>query len=79
MELNKLIEDLKALKHAGFIDCNIQNILDKLNKVTESIVVDQFVADWFERIEKILSINFGNGLTMNLLKVKEKMNNSICG
>lgn len=48
MELNKLIEDLKALKHAGFIDCNIQNILDKLYKVTESIVVDQFVADWIK-------------------------------
>ena len=49
MELNKLIEDLKALKHVGFIDCNIQNILDKLNKVTESVVVDQFVANWFEK------------------------------
>ena len=49
MELNRLIEDLKALKHAGFIDCNIQNILDKLNKVTESVVVDQFVANWFEK------------------------------
>lgn len=49
MELNKLIEDLKALKHEGFIDCNIQNILDKLNKVTESVVVDQFVANWFEK------------------------------
>ena len=48
MELNKLIEDLKELKHAGFIDCNIQNVLGKLKKVTESIVVDQFVANWFE-------------------------------
>lgn len=57
MELNKLIEDLKALKHAGFIDCNIQNILDKLNKVTESIVVDQFVADWFENNKHDLEYN----------------------
>ena len=39
MELDKLIKDLKELKHAGFIDCNIQNILDKLDKVTERIVV----------------------------------------
>ena len=57
MELNRLIEDLKALKHAGFIDCNIQNILDKLNKVTESIVVDQFVADWFEKNKDMLEYN----------------------
>lgn len=49
MELDKLIKDLKELRQAGFIDCNIQNILDKLNKVTESIVVDQFIADWFEK------------------------------
>ena len=79
MELNKLIEDLKALKHVGFIDCNIQNILDKLNKVTERIVVDQFVADWFEKNRKDFEYKLWEWLTMNLLKVKEKMNNSTCG
>lgn len=48
MELGKVIEDLKDMRNAGFIDCNIQNILDKLNKVTESVEVDQFIADWYE-------------------------------
>lgn len=52
MELDKLIKDLKELKHAGFIDCNIQNILDKLDKVTERIVVDKFIADWYEKYKE---------------------------
>lgn len=49
MELSKLIKDLNDMRNAGFIDCNIQNTLDKLNKVTESVEVDQFVADWYEK------------------------------
>lgn len=49
MELDKLIKDLKELRKAHFIDCNIQNILDKLEKVTENIVVDKFIADWYEK------------------------------
>lgn len=48
MELGEVIKDLKVMRNAGFIDCNIQNTLDKLNKVTESIEVDQFIADWYE-------------------------------
>lgn len=48
MELDKVIKDLKDMRNAGFIDCNIQNTLDKLNKVTESVEVDQFIADWYE-------------------------------
>lgn len=48
MELGKVIKDLKDMRNAGFIDCNIQNTLDKLNKVTESVEVDQFIADWYE-------------------------------
>lgn len=52
MELDKLIKDLKELKHVGFIDCNIQNVLDKLEKVTERVVVDQFVADWYEKYKE---------------------------
>jgi gp178 len=57
MELDKLIKDLKELKHAGFIDCNIQNILDKLDKVTERIVVDKFIADWYEKNKDMLEYN----------------------
>lgn len=49
MELNKVRKDLKELRDAGFIDCNIQCLLDQLNKVTESVVVDQFIADWYEK------------------------------
>ena len=57
MELDKLIKDLKELKHAGFIDCNIQNILDKLDKVTERVVVDKFIADWYEKNKDMLECN----------------------
>lgn len=49
MELNKVIKDLKDMRKSGFIDCNIQCFLDQLNKVTESVVVDQFIADWYEK------------------------------
>ena len=57
MELNKLIKDLKDMRKAGFIDCNIQCILDNLEKVTESVVVDQFIADWFEKYKGNLEYN----------------------
>lgn len=57
MELNKLIKDLKDMRKAGFIYCNIQCFLDKLEKVTESVVVDQFIADWFEKYKGNLEYN----------------------
>lgn len=57
MELNKLIKDLKDMIKAGFIDCNIQCFLDKLEKVTESVVVDQFIADWYETYKDNLEYN----------------------
>ncbi len=49
MKLDKVIKDLKDMRKAGFIDCNIQCFLDQLEKATESIVVDQFIADWYEK------------------------------
>lgn len=72
MELNRLIEDLNALKHAGFIDCNIQNILDKLNKVTESIVVDQFVADWYENYKEDFEYNLWEWFNYGAAEGKRK-------
>lgn len=51
MELDKVIKDLEEMKKAGFIDCNIQCFLDQLEKVTESIVVDKFIADWYDKYE----------------------------
>lgn len=51
MELGKVIKDLKDMRNAGFIDCNIQCFLDQLEKVTESIVVDKFIADWYNKYE----------------------------
>ena len=57
MELDKVIKDLKDMRKAGFIDCNIQCFLDKLEKVTESVVVDQFIADWFEKYKGNLEYN----------------------
>lgn len=51
MELGKVIKDLKDMRNAGFIDCNIQCFLDQLEKVTESIVVDKIIADWYNKYE----------------------------
>lgn len=51
MELGKVIKDLKDMRNAGFIDCNIQCFLDQLEKVTESVVVDKFIADWYGKYE----------------------------
>lgn len=48
MTLDKVIKDLKEMRKAGFIDCNIQCFLDQLEKATESIVVDKFISDWYE-------------------------------
>lgn len=33
MELGKVIKDLKGMRTAGFIDCNIQCLLNKLEVV----------------------------------------------
>lgn len=49
MELDKVIKDLEEMKKAGFIDCNTQCFLDQLEKVTESVVVDKFIADWYDK------------------------------
>lgn len=51
MELGKVIKDLKDMRNAGFIDCNIQCFLNQLEKVTESVVVDKFIADWYDKYE----------------------------
>ena len=48
MKLDKVIKDLEGMKKAGFVTCNIQCFLDQLEKVTESVVVDKFIADWYE-------------------------------
>lgn len=57
MELGKVIKDLKDMRNAGFIDCNIQCFLDQLEKVTESVVVDKFIADWYEKHKNNLEFN----------------------
>lgn len=49
MNLNKVMEDLLNLDRSGFTDCNIKCLLGKLEEVTESIVVDKFIADWYEK------------------------------
>ena len=51
MELDKVIKDLEGMKKAGFVTCNIQCFLDQLEKVTESIVVDKFIVDWYDKYE----------------------------
>lgn len=51
MELDKVIKDLEGMKKAGFVTCNIQCFLDQLEKVTESVVVDKFIADWYDKYE----------------------------
>ena len=51
MKLDKVIKDLEGMKKAGFVSCNIQCFLDQLEKVTESVVVDKFIADWYDKYE----------------------------
>ena len=57
MKLNKVIKDLEGMRKAGFTSCNIQGFLDQLEKVTESVVVDKFVADWYEEHKGDLEFN----------------------
>lgn len=72
MELDKLIKDLKDMRKAGFIDCNIQNILDKLEKVTENIVVDKFIADWYEKHKDCLDYYIREWNRLNCVKETEE-------
>lgn len=51
MKLDKVIKDLEGMKKAGFVTCNIQCFLEQLEKVTESVVVDKFIADWYDKYE----------------------------
>lgn len=57
MKLDKVIKDLEGMKKAGFTTCNIQCFLDQLKKVTESVVVDKFIADWYEEHKGDLEFN----------------------
>lgn len=57
MKLNKVIKDLEGMRKAGFTSCNIQGFLNQLEKVTESVVVDKFVADWYEEHKGDLEFN----------------------
>lgn len=72
MELDKVRKDLKELRDAGFIDCNIQCFLDKLEKVTEKIVVDQFVADWYEKYKDNLEYSIWEWMRYEPNKEKNK-------
>lgn len=77
MELGKVIKDLKDMRNAGFIDCNIQNTLDELNKVTESVEVDQFIADWYETYKDNLEYSLWEW--MRHKPNREKIKSSIYG
>ena len=57
MNLDKVIKDLEGMKKAGFASCSIQGFLNQLEKVTESVVVDKFVADWYEEHKGDLEYN----------------------
>lgn len=72
MELNKLIKDLKDMRKAGFIDCNIQCFLDQLEKVTESVVVDKFIADWYEKHKDCLDYYIWEWNRLNCVKETEE-------
>lgn len=72
MELDKVIKDLEEMKKAGFIDCNIQCFLDQLEKVTESIVVDKFIADWYEKHKDCLDYYIWEWNRLNCVKETEE-------
>lgn len=72
MELDKVIKDLEGMKKAGFVTCNIQCFLDKLEKVTESIVVDKFIADWYEKHKDCLDYYIWEWNRLNCVKETEE-------
>lgn len=50
MELIELINNLKDMRSKGFLDCNIEAILLKLNRIEndKKVEVPQYVANWYE-------------------------------
>lgn len=49
MELGKVIKDLKDMRNAGFIDCNIQCLLNKLEEVVDDkVILPKYVEDWLK-------------------------------
>lgn len=72
MELDKVIKDLKDMRNAGFIDCNIQCFLGQLEKVTESVVVDKFIADWYEKHKDCLDYYIWEWNRLNCVKETEE-------
>lgn len=72
MELDKVIKDLEGMKKAGFVACNIQCFLDQLEKVTESIVVDKFIADWYEKHKDCLDYYIWEWNRLNCVKETEE-------
>ncbi len=72
MKLDKVVKDLKDMRKAGFIDCNIQCFLDQLEKVTESVVVDKFIADWYEKHKDCLEYFIWEWNRLDCVKETEK-------
>lgn len=72
MELDKVIKDLEGMEKAGFVTCNIQCFLDQLEKVTESIVVDKFIADWYEKHKDCLDYYIWEWNRLNCVKETEE-------
>lgn len=60
------------MKKAGFVTCNIQCFLDQLEKVTESIVVDKFIADWYEKHKDCLDYYIWEWNRLNCVKETEE-------
>lgn len=77
MKLDKVIKDLEVMKKAGFVTCNIQCFLDRLEKVTESVEVDQFIADWYETYRDNLEYNLWEWMRYD--PNREKIKSSIYG
>lgn len=72
MTLDKVIKDLKDLKKEGFTECTIQSFLYQLEKVTESVVVDKFVADWYEEHKDDLEFNIWDWMRYEPNREKNK-------
>lgn len=72
MKLDKVIKDLEGMKKAGFVTCNIQCFLDQLEKVTESVVVDKFIADWYDKHKDCLDYYIWEWNRLNCVKETEE-------
>lgn len=74
MELDKVIKDLKDMRTAGFIDCNIKYLLNKLEEVVDDkVILPKYVEDWLKYC-KSSDVNLYDALGLEYLSLYNYVN-----